>query len=101
MAKAKNISEKLSAKDKARIDELFLKALGNRINGLILKKYNSIYQFWVERSENLISRAGLNYILHGQREPKITTLRLIAEALDMTLDDLLDFDDPAPPYTEG
>lgn len=85
--------------DKDKIDTQFLKGLGRRINLLILQKgYVSPYEFWIERSDALFSRAALHYILIGKADPKITTLRAIAEGLEITLQELLGYEDKAPRY---
>jgi hypothetical protein len=89
-------------KIRARIDRTYLKGLGRRIEALIIAKgYLSSYEFWVEKSDGLFSRASLNFIVNGQKDVRITTLRIIAQCLDISLDELLKFSDRAPRYPPG
>ena len=75
---------------KSKQDELWLKAVGQRIGELIKKKgFASPYDFWVQKIGDEISRATLNYIISGQSDPKATTLRVIARALGVEVSDLL------------
>lgn len=75
-----------------RSDVEWLKALGKHIENMILEKgYNSPYDFWIQTAGDHISRAGLNFLLAGKREPKITTLRTIARLLKVDLSKLLEF----------
>lgn len=94
-------SEKTRKKEREKIDQIFLKSLGQHIAKLIKSKgYISPYEFWIERADDLFSRTGLHYTLTGQKDVKITTLRAIAEALEISLDELLKFQDKAPPYSK-
>lgn len=78
---------------KSKADEEWLRALGRHIEKQILKKgYASVYDFWINKAGDHISRATLNFLLVGKAEPKITTLRLIARLLGVKLSTLLDFD---------
>ena len=86
---------------KSKIDQQYLRGLGRRINFLILQKgFSSPYEFWIEKSDDLFSRATLNYILTGKANPRATTLRAIAEGLGVHLKELLDYEDKAPTYRD-
>jgi hypothetical protein len=75
---------------KSRKNDKWLKQLGENINQIILDKgYRSPYEFWVEKVGDDISRAGLNFILAGKRDPRITTLKLLGEALNVHIEDML------------
>lgn len=66
--------------------------LGKRLDALIKENgYSSPYEFWVEECDETISRASLNYILKGQVDAKISTLRKLSQLLDIELNDLLKF----------
>ena len=96
------IRSKPKEKERQKIDRAFLKGLGRRIHGLILERgYLSPYEFWVEKSDGLFSRASLNFILNGEKDVRITSLRILAQCLDIPLDELLKFPDRAPPYPTG
>lgn len=75
---------------KSQKSDKWLKELGARINQVILKKgYRSPYEFWIEKVGDDISRSGLNFILAGKRDPRITTLKLLSEALNVDIEELL------------
>jgi hypothetical protein len=70
--------------------EKWLKDLGRKINQAILDKgYRSPYEFWIEKIGDDISRSGLNFILAGKRDPRITTLKLIGDALGIRIEEML------------
>lgn len=73
--------------------EKWLKMLGKNISLLIAKKgYKSPYEFWIERLGDDISRASLNYILNGEVEMRIGTLKAIADALEVDPSEILKID---------
>jgi hypothetical protein len=73
-------------------DNLFLRQLGKHIERLIHDRgYNSAYDFWVNKAGDHMSRATLNYILAGETDPKISTLRTLAQLLGITTTELCDF----------
>ncbi|MFA5582608.1 MAG: helix-turn-helix transcriptional regulator [Bacteriovoracaceae bacterium] len=64
---------------------------GNRIRSLIEKKgYKSPYDFWIQECGDDISRATLDNILNGRYDPKISTIRKIARALNISLKTIFD-----------
>lgn len=70
--------------------EKYCIALGKRISALIYAKgYSSPYSFWLEHGDDGLSRSSLNYILNGKSDPKLSTLRRIAEGLDIDVYELL------------
>lgn len=74
---------------RSRDDRKWLAALGCHLDKLIKRKgYSSPYEFWLE-SDIDISRTTLNYVLRGQMDVKATTLKKIASALELEIDDLL------------
>ena len=82
MAKVKKIQE---------IDTWHL-ALGEHIEKLILSKgYISIYDFWVQAIGEEISRSTLGYIIKARVDVKASTLKKIADALEIEPKDLFDF----------
>ncbi len=73
-------------------DEVWLAKLGRHIEGLILAGgYSSVYDFWVQKAGDDVSRATLNYIIAGKTDPKASTLRMIARLLGVKPSCLLDF----------
>ena len=79
----------LQRKRKGNADDKFFTALGKRVSNLITEKgYKSPYAFWLEHGEEGLSRANLNYLLNGKTDPKVSTLRRIAEGLDVDLAEL-------------
>lgn len=81
--------KKLKARDNR--NQKYLLDLGKRIQtAIILAGYASVYDFWIHCcEENGIARSTLNYIVAGQTDPKITTLRTIAECLGVSITQLL------------
>ncbi len=97
--KSRTPRSKPKTKERLRIDRSYLVALGGRIESLIHEQgYKSAYDFWIEKSDGLFSRASLNFILNGEKDVRITTLRILAECLDISVDELLRFHDPSPRY---
>lgn len=72
-------------------DEKWLKSLGKHISQLIEKKgYQSPYDFWVNALGDVsLSRSNLDYILKGQVDVQATTLKKLAEALDIPVQNIL------------
>ena len=69
-----------------------LRRFGRHLENLILEKgYASPYDFWIQKAGDEMARAGLNYIIAGKREPKLLTLILLADLLEVTTAELLDF----------
>ena len=82
----------MKRRGKAKADEAYLKALGQNIEKIMKKKgYESPYDFWVRQAGDQISRASLNYIIAGSSDPKATTLRALAELLEVDPKELLNF----------
>ncbi len=76
-------------KRKGYTDDKYFAALGKRVSILIAEKgYKSPYAFWLEHGDDGLSRANLNYLLNGKTDPKISTLRRIAEGLEIDLAEL-------------
>lgn len=74
---------------RSKEDSKWLKALGQHLEKVIKKKgYSSPYEFWIN-SDIEISRATLNYVLKGEMDVKATTLKKIAAALELDVEDLL------------
>ena len=86
-------TEAYLAKNKRNKEEnLWLKALGEHLGHIILKKgYNSAYDFWIQALGEDVSRASLNYILKGDVDVKATTLKKIADALDIPQREIFNF----------
>ena len=71
---------------------MWLKRLGEHINQMIIRKgFKSPYEFWIQVLGEDVSRASLNYILKGRVDVKATTLKKIADALDVPIQELLNF----------
>ncbi|MBX3032599.1 MAG: helix-turn-helix domain-containing protein [Bdellovibrionaceae bacterium] len=69
-----------------------LRRFGKHLEGLILKQgYSSAYDFWVQTAGDEMARASLNYLISGKREPKLLTLILLADLLEVSLSELMDF----------
>jgi transcriptional regulator with XRE-family HTH domain len=75
-----------------KADEQWQKAFAKHLKQLIKEKgYTSAYDFWVQECGEHISRANLDNILNGRVDPKASTLRKLAESLDISFDSLVDF----------
>lgn len=74
-------------------DEKWLKSLGKHISKLIKKKgYESAYDFWVQAlGDASLSRSNLDYILKGQVDVQASTLKKIADGLEVPVHQLLKF----------
>lgn len=69
-----------------------LRRFGRHLENLILKQgYSSPYDFWVQTAGDEMARASLNYLIAGKREPKLLTLRLLANLLEVSPAELMDF----------
>lgn len=76
-------------------DSETLRRFGKHLGRLIQERgYASPYDFWVQEAGEEMSRASLNYILAGKREPKLLTVLLLARLLRVPSQQLLDFDLP-------
>ena len=75
------VTKRLKKKDKD-----FLKKLGEKIEHIILeeKGYNSLDAFSLE-FHDFISKPTLYQICRGERDMKISTLRNLAEAIEVSL----------------
>ena len=73
-----------------QVDKVFLKKLGKKIEKIILveKSYSSLDAFSLEHSD-LIAKPTLYQICDGQRDMKISTLRGLCEALELTIEELI------------
>lgn len=81
----------MNKKKKSRQTEE-LRRFGKHLERLIVKKgYKSPYDFWIQKAGDEMARAGLNYLIAGKREPKLLTLILLADLLEVTPAELLDF----------
>lgn len=70
-----------------------LKDFGRHIEGLILSKgYSSPYDFWIKCAGDEMSRASLNYIISGVREPKLLTILLLMQLLEVTPEEFFNFE---------
>ena len=70
-------------------DKLKIK-LGKKIGSLIFASgYKSPYEFWLEHGGDGLSRSNLNYIINGKGDPKISTLKVISDGLNIELSELL------------
>lgn len=71
-------------------DHDFLKELGKRVSMIILKekKYSSFDAFALEFYDK-ITKPTLYQIAEGKRDMKISTLRRLAEVLDISLERLI------------
>lgn len=82
----------MKPKTKSDANNIYLRQLGEHIERLILAKgYNSAYDFWVKKAGDHLSRATLNYILAGETDPKISTLRTLAILLKVPPSEIFDF----------
>lgn len=80
------------AKKRKQHDNQDLRRFGRHLESLILKKgYTSPYDFWVQTAGDEMARASLNYLIAGKREPKLLTIILLAELLQIEPCELLSF----------
>lgn len=78
---------------KTKADAVYLKALGENLEKLIKKKgFTSVYDFWIKKVGDEMSRSALNYIVVGKTDPKASTLRALAKRLKIHPKEILDFD---------
>lgn len=79
------VTRKLKSDDKA-----FLKKLGKKIEKIILEDmgYKSLDEFSLEQHD-FIAKPTLYQVCQGKRDMKVSTLRGLAQALDIKLTDLL------------
>jgi len=80
----------MATKKLRRSDKQFLAAFGGRVRDIILKKrgYGSLDAFSLEHHD-LIAKPTLYQIADGKRDMKISTLRRLAETLEISLEDLI------------
>ena len=77
---------------KTKKDAKWLTDLGNHIHQLIIDAgYSSVYEFWIEKAGDDISKSGLNFIINGESNPKATTLKMLADHLGVKPSKILDF----------
>lgn len=71
-------------------DKLFYDKLGKRLSKLILEKggYKSLDAFALEHHDK-IAKPTLYHLVDGKRDPKLSTLRRLSEALGMTVEELI------------
>jgi len=73
--------------------QAYLKAFGANLERLIKERgYDSSYDFWINRAGDDISRSGLRYIISGSRDAKLSTLKILAELLEIEPGRLFEFD---------
>ncbi len=79
--------------NKPKGDQKWLVALGKHIEGLIRARgFESAYDFWINSASDHFSRAALQYIIAGKRDPKATSLCVLAKLLGVKPSVLLDFE---------
>jgi len=80
----------LARSSASRQDARKLKELGDNIALVIAKKgYKSAYDFWIHEIGDDISRSALHYVLKGRKDPRYTTLLLIAQKLQVDIKELM------------
>lgn len=80
----------MERKRRGKTDDKYFVALGKRVSKLIEEKgYKSPYSFWLENGDDGLSRSNLNYLLNGRSDPRLSTLRRVAEGLEIELAELL------------
>ena len=76
-------------KSKSKSDDIWLKEFGQRLELLIRDRgYNSIYDFWTQEGHKHVSRATMNYIVAGEVDPKLTTVRNLINQLEAKNDEI-------------
>ena len=76
-------------KSKSKKDDEWLKEFGRNLEELILcRGYNSVYDFWKQEGHKYLSRASLNYIIAGEVDPRLSTVRSLLGALEIDSKDL-------------
>lgn len=77
-------------KTRVNAHSVFLKNIGKKVESEIIKAgYSSVYEFWVEKAGDHMSRSALNYIVRGKTEVRITSLKVIADLLEKNIKDFL------------
>ena len=71
-------------------DKTFFRRLGDRVSRMILEEqgYQSLDAFALEHHD-LISKPSLYAIAEGERDMKVSTLRGLAQALEISLERLI------------
>jgi transcriptional regulator with XRE-family HTH domain len=76
----------------SKSDQVWLKKFGSHLEEVIKKNgYKSAYDFWIQHAGDHLSRATLNFMIAGKTDPKLTTLKKIAELLKVDLNTLIHF----------
>lgn len=80
----------MATKKLRQSDKQFYAKLGKRIGKIILeeRRYSSLDAFALEHHD-LIAKPTLYHLVDGKRDPKLSTLRRLADALGMTLEELI------------
>lgn len=75
---------------KAASDKIFFERLGRRVESLILKdrEYKSLDAFALEHHDR-ITKPTLYQLCAGERDMKVSTLRGLASALGISLEELI------------
>lgn len=75
-------------------DQQWLKRLGKRVEVLISEKgYSGVYDFWINRAGETLSRASLNNLIAGSKDFRLTTVRKVAKLLGVRVSEIFRFDD--------
>ena len=83
-----------------KVSEEYVEAKDERVDSFIepmvglfgMGGFESAYDFWVNSASDHFSRAALQYIIAGKRDPKATTLCVLAKLLGVKPSVLLDFE---------
>ena len=80
----------MPTKKLSKNDKVFYEKLGQRVRKVILTemKYSSLDAFALEYHD-LITKPTLYQLCDGKRDMKVSTLRALAKALRMSLEDLI------------
>ncbi len=83
------MSQPLKKKGQAQ----YLRAFGKHLALTIERRgYCSPYDFWIRKAGDHLSRASINFLVLGKKDPKLSTIRILARLLNVSPKDLLDFE---------
>ena len=74
-------------------DREWLKRLGENCERLIKERgYASVYDFWINKAGDDLSRASLNNLIIGKKDFRLTTVRKLAKLLGVKTSRLFSFE---------
>lgn len=83
----------MSQPSKKKAQAQYQRAFGKHLALTIERRgYSSLYDFWIRKAGDHLSRASINFLVLGKKDPKLSTIRILARLLKVAPKDLLDFE---------